>query len=52
VPETCIVGVQLAVKIVKALEVRIADRGDVYVNYSMSELPERTLPTMLVDSNI
>jgi hypothetical protein len=39
-PETCIVGVQLVASIVKALEVRIADTGDVYINYSMSGLPE------------
>ena len=38
--ESCVVGVQLATSIVKALEVCISGEGDVYVNYSMSELPE------------
>jgi hypothetical protein len=40
VPETCVVAIQLTDSIVKALEVCISEVGDVYVNYSMSGLPE------------
>jgi hypothetical protein len=41
VSETCVVAVQLfASCVLKALEVCIADKGDVYVNYSMAGLPE------------
>jgi hypothetical protein len=40
VAETCIVGVQLAASIVKALTLRVSDQGDVYANYSMSGVPE------------
>jgi hypothetical protein len=36
VPESCLVAVQLATSIVKALVVGISDAGDVYVDYSMS----------------
>jgi hypothetical protein len=36
VPESCLVGVQLATSIVRALEVRISDASDVYVDYSMA----------------
>jgi hypothetical protein len=38
--ESCIVGVQLSTSIVKALEVCISDKGDVYQNYYMMGLPE------------
>jgi hypothetical protein len=37
---SCVVAVQLVASIVKALEVRISAANDVYVNYSMSGLPE------------
>jgi hypothetical protein len=40
VAETCIVGVQLAASVVKALTLRVSDQGDVYTNYSILGLPE------------
>lgn len=39
-PTTCIVAIQLSTSVVKAFDVQISDKGDVYVNYKMSGLPE------------
>ena len=38
--DICVVAIQVVSATLKAFDIRIADKGDVYVNYSMAGLPE------------